>query len=81
MGAGFEARMDNEYRIQEKNILRTVGGNQATVSSLGVYYLPPKLRGLELLLLIENLWDSQYQEVPAVPATGRQLSAGVTWRY
>lgn len=81
IGAGFETRMDNEFRVQEKNLLRTVGGNQATISSLGLYYLPPRLRGLELSLLVENLWDSQYQEVPAVPATGRQLSAGVTWRY
>ncbi len=81
IGAGFELRMDNEFRIQEKNLLRTVGGNQATISSLGFYYLPPRLRGLELALLVENLWNSQYQDVPAVPATGRQWSAGVTWRY
>ena len=81
LGAGFEARLDNEFRVQEENLLRTVGGNQTTLTSIGLYYLPPQRRGLELSLLVENLWDSRYQEVPAVPATPRQLSAGVTWRY
>ncbi|MES1167593.1 MAG: TonB-dependent receptor, partial [Oleiharenicola lentus] len=48
LGSGFELRMDNEYRIQEKNFLRTAGGNSALLSGLGLYYLPPSLRGLEL---------------------------------
>lgn len=81
LGAGFEMRLDNEFRVQEQNPLRTVGGNQPTLTALGLYFLPPQRRGLEFSLLAENLWDSRYQEVPAVPATLRQLSAGVTWRY
>ena len=81
LGAGFEARIDNEFRVQEENLLRPVGGNQTTLTSIGLYYLRPQMRGLELSLLVENLWDRRYQEVPAVPATPRQLSAGVTWRY
>lgn len=81
LGAGFEARLDNEFRVQEKNSLRSVGGNESTLTSVGLYYLPPTLRGLELAFLVENLWDSRFQEVPAVPATPRQFSAGVTWRY
>lgn len=81
LGAGFEVRLDNEYRVQEKNLLRTVGGNEAFLTTLGVYYLPPRLRGLELSLLIDNLWDSDFQEVPAVPAARRQFSAGAAYRW
>ena len=81
VGAGFELRLDNEFRVQEPNLLRVIGGNHAVLSSVGVYYLPPKLRSLEFSLLVENLWDSDFQEVPAVPAARRQFSAGVTYRW
>lgn len=81
LGAGFEVRADNEFRIQEKNLLRTIGGNEAVLSSVGLYYLPPRLRGLELSALVDNLWDDDFQEVPAVPAARRQYSFGVTYRW
>jgi len=79
--AGFEVRVDNEYRIQERNPLRTTGGNEAFLTSVGVYYLPPKLRGLELSARMDNLWDDDFQEVPAVPAARRQFSAGAAWHW
>jgi hypothetical protein len=81
MGRGFELRLDNEFRVQEKNLLRVIGGNQAARSALGLYYLPPCLRGLELSLLVDNMWDSNFQEVPAVPAARRQYSVGAIWRW
>ncbi len=81
LGGGFELRMDNVARVQENNLLRKIGGDEALISSLGLYYLPPSVRGLEVSLSAGNLWKSNYQEVPAVPAAGRQLSAGVTYRW
>lgn len=81
LGAGFEVRLDNEYRVQEKNFLRTIGGDQAFLSALGLHYLPPGVRGLEFSLLVDNLWDSDFQEVPAVPAARRQFSAGAAYRW
>ncbi len=81
LGAGFEVRLDNQYRVQEKNLLRVVGGNDAFISTLGLYYLPPRLRGLELSVLIDNLWDTDFQEIPAVPASRRQFSAGAAYRW
>jgi hypothetical protein len=39
------------------------------------------LRGVELSLLVDNMWDSDFQEVPAVPAARRQFSAGAIWRW
>jgi len=81
LGAGFELRSDNEFRIQEKNLLRVAGGDHAVLSSLGLYYLPPRMRGLELSLLVDNLWDSAFQDVPAVPAARRLYSLGAAYRW
>jgi len=71
---GWELRMDNDARIQAKNTLRTRGGRHALRSALGLVWKPAGLRGVELALQADNLWDSEYQEVPAVPAAPRQLS-------
>ncbi len=81
LGAGFEVRMDNEYRIQEPNALRTVGGDEAWLSGIGLYYLPPRWRGLELSFRVDNLWDSDFQDVPSVPAARRQWIAGATYHW
>lgn len=81
LGGGVELRVDNEYRVQEENFLRTLGGDEAFLTSAGLYYLPPRFRGLEFSVLVDNAWDSDFQEVPAVPAARRQISAGVTYRW
>jgi len=81
LGAGFEARLDNEYRVQEKNLLRVTGGNEAYLSAFGLYYLPPSVRGLELSVLVDNLWASDFQDVPAVPAARRQFSVGAAYHW
>jgi hypothetical protein len=81
LGAGFELRMDNVARIQQDNSQRKIGGDEALLSSLGLFYLPKAIPGLEVSLSADNLWDSNFQEVPAVPASGRQISSGVTYRW
>jgi vitamin B12 transporter len=78
---GLELRLDNEYRVQEKNSLRVIGGNEAVLSSLGLYWLPARVAGLELSLRVDNLWDSRFQEVPAVPASRRQWAVGAAWHW
>jgi len=81
LGRGFELRVDNEFRVQEENLLRVVGGDNAVLSSLGFYYLPPGVRGLEFSVLVDNLWDDDFQEVPQVPAARRQFSVGAAYRW
>lgn len=81
LAGGLEIRSDNELRVQQQNPLRTVGGDEAALSSLGIYYLPPHLRGWEFSLQVDNLWNSSYQDVPAVPAGRRQIAAGAAWRW
>jgi hypothetical protein len=81
MGGGWELRLDNQARIQEGNPLRTIGGDQAVLSSLGLFFRPPGVRNLDFHLQVDNLWGSAFQEVPAVPAARREVSAGVTCRW
>ncbi|MFA5057714.1 MAG: TonB-dependent receptor, partial [Opitutaceae bacterium] len=81
LGGGFELRMDNQARIQEDNPLRTIGGSRAVISSLGLFYRPPMARDLQLALQVDNLWDSNFQTVPAVPAARREVSAGLSSQW
>ena len=77
----FTVRFDNAARIQADNLLRVTGGDEAVISSLGLSYRPAALPGAEFSVQADNLWNSAFQEVPAVPAAGRQLSvsAGYSW--
>jgi hypothetical protein len=77
----LELRLDNAARIQEPDSLRTEGGNDALVSSLGLYWHPSALRKLEFSLMVDNLWNSAFQSVPGVPASRRQLSFGATYGW
>lgn len=81
LGAGFTLRMDNAARWQEENLLRTSGGDEAVISSIALAWRPPAWERVELAVQVDNLWDSDFQEVPAVPPSPRQISFGVatTW--
>jgi hypothetical protein len=81
LGAAFEVRMDNVARLQADNLLRTHGGDDALTSALGMSYRSAAWRGVEVVLHVDNLWDGDYQEVPAVPAPHRQVSAGVSYTW
>ncbi len=76
----LEVRFDNEYREQEPNPLRR-SSDRAVISSLGVHWFVPQVRGLELSAQVENLWDCAFEEVPAVPASPRLYSAGLAFRW
>ena len=80
LGAGWELRLDNEARIQEENALRK-SGDDALLSSAGVYFSPAAIKGLRLSVEVENLWDSDFEEVPAVPAARRQFSVGLSYAW
>jgi outer membrane receptor protein involved in Fe transport len=81
LGHGFELRFDNVARVQASNPLRTTGGDSALTSALGLAYRPIAWRGVTLTVQAENLWNSHFQEIPAVPAASRQISFGAsrTW--
>lgn len=76
----FELRVDNEYRHQEENPLRS--GDDATfLASLALTWNAEVARGFNAALVIDNLTDSEFQPFPGTPAAGRQVSltAGYAW--
>lgn len=81
LGGGLELRADNEYRVQADNYLRQTGSDHALLSAIGLYYLPRAWRGWEASVLVDNLWNSRFQEVPAVPASPRQVACGLSYRW
>ena len=82
LASGIELRSDNVFRIQQDNLLRTEGtSDDAVLSSLGLYYFPKSIEGLELGLALVNLWDSDFEEIPSVPAAPRQISLNATYRW
>jgi vitamin B12 transporter len=72
----LELRLDNEYRIQKDNALRT-SGNNAYNASLSVNWRLRSLPQLRLMLVADNLTDSDFQEFPGTPPMGRQVSFGI----
>jgi len=78
---GVELRMDNELRMQEPNPLRRNDTEETVLSSVGVYWRPGFADQLELSVQVDNLWDSDFEEIPAVPAAPRFLAFGARWRW
>ena len=81
VGHGFELRVDNVARSQAKNILRTTGGDESLATAVGLSFRPAAWRGFEIAVQVDNLWDSDFQDVPAVPAGPRQVSGGVNYTW
>jgi hypothetical protein len=77
----LELRLDNAARIQAADALRSEGGNDALESSLGLAWHPAGRHNLEFTVQVDNLWNSAFQYVPAVPASRRQLSFGGTYGW
>ncbi|MBL9209265.1 MAG: TonB-dependent receptor [Opitutaceae bacterium] len=81
LGQGLELRLDHAARVQADNSLRLIGGDEAVAGAAGLSYRPPGRPEIELSLYVDNLWNSSYQDVPAVPAAPRQCSAGVSYAW
>lgn len=81
LGHGFELRMDNVARIQASNFLRTVGGDHAVMSTLGLAYRPAVAPRLELGAQVDNLWNSRFESVPAVTPSPRQFSFSAAYGW
>jgi len=77
----WELRLDNEARLQEENPLRSAGGDEALTSALAIVWRPKMWRGVELSLSADNLWDSDFQEVPSVPSAPRQVALSVAYGW
>jgi vitamin B12 transporter len=67
--------------LQADNPLRRIGGDEALISALGLYWRVPDVPGLQLSLQVDNLWNANFEEVPAVPAARRLVMGGVRWQW
>jgi vitamin B12 transporter len=47
-------------------------------TTAGVVIRPAMLHNLELTAQVDNVWNSSFQAVPAVPATRREWSMGAS---
>ena len=73
-------RIDNEARTQKDNALRR-SDDDALLTSLSVQYAPEAFAGLAFTASVENLWDDDFEEVPAVPAARQQVAFGASYSW
>jgi hypothetical protein len=76
----LELRLDNEYRQQEENPLRT-SSDSAFITSAALAWLPTNGRGLGFALTVDNLSDDDYEQFPGTPAVGQQLSLSARYDW
>ena len=81
LGAGFELRLDNELRQQADNPLRRAHDTTAYRAAASLLYRPAALPHLVLTIQVDNLFDSEFEEVPAVPAARRQFAASTSYSW
>lgn len=71
----WQVKLDNEYRRQAHNPLRS-GANTAYFGSVSVVYSPVDV--LELAFIVDNVSDEDFQRFPGSPAARRSASLQVT---
>ncbi|MAI41824.1 MAG: hypothetical protein ACJ0Q6_01760 [Candidatus Azotimanducaceae bacterium] len=69
----IEFRLDNEYRLQEKNPLRDSSA-ESYLGSASIIWAPDAINGLTISSSVENMLDEDFQQFPGTPASGRQFS-------
>jgi len=73
-------RFDNEFRDQEENPLRD-GPTEAVISYLTATWQSAAMSGFDISFAVDNLFDSRFEEIPAVPASPRQVSLRASYRW
>ncbi|WKZ57881.1 MAG: TonB-dependent receptor [Bdellovibrionota bacterium] len=76
----FELRLDNEYRVQEANALRT-GARHPVLTTVLARWMPPSISGMDVTVAVDNLFDENFEEVPGVPGQQRLFSGSVAYRW
>ena len=76
----LEIRLDNEWRKQRENILRT-GPESTYYSHISTSYYPTKFNELEIFVSYEKPWDEDFQDVPGTPGRGDQFSLGGSYSW
>ncbi|MEM7432964.1 MAG: TonB-dependent receptor [Pseudomonadota bacterium] len=80
LGESIEVQLDNEYRDQEANPLRT-NGDSAYRASLSLLWRPASISGMTIAVRGDNLTDDDFEYFPGTPAVGRQLSVSANYGW
>ncbi len=64
-------------RYQTENDART-SGDFGAEASLGLHWFPRFAQGVRLSLLVDNLWDTDFQALPGLKPPGRTVATGIT---
>ena len=76
----IQIRMDNEWRQQRENQIRT--GPDSTINSyFAASYYPSQINDLEIFIAFDKPWDEDFQDIPGTPGRGDQFSLGATYRW
>ncbi|OUR83840.1 TonB-dependent receptor [Colwellia psychrerythraea] len=75
-----EVRVDNEWRKQEENILRN-SDDDALFTHLSLKVSPTQIKGLDIMLAADNLWDESFEEIPGTPGRGEQYTISATYNW
>lgn len=81
LGAGFSLRLDNEARLQTENFLRRSPHDEVLMSSLGLAWRPQNWTDFEVNVQADNLWNSNFEEVPGTPGARRQVMFGLMYHW
>ena len=76
----IEVRVDNEWRKQEENTLRN-GDDDALFTHLSLKISPAQVKGLDIVLAADNLWDESFEEIPGTPGRGEQYTISATYNW
>lgn len=71
---------DNEVRRQFRNSLRE-GTRTPLISSLALVYAPVWMEGFSITGVVDNLFDTDFQEVPGVPGQGQLASVNLRYSW
>ena len=70
--------MNSVYR---KKIDLRNSGDEAFISSIALYWYPQIGYDFEIIFAVDNLFNSNFEEIPSVPASRRQLSLAATYHW
>jgi hypothetical protein len=73
LSKAWEMRWDQEWRQQRSNPLRR-SSREAWLGYWSLVFKPLQAHDWTLRLSVDNLWDSDFEAIPSVPASPRQVS-------
>ncbi len=74
----FQLRVDNEWRHQAENAIRS-GSDSVFFTHLSLSVYPSQVPEVELFVAVDNLWETEFEEIPGTVGKGRQFSAGLNY--